>query len=41
VVDGETGATRVLELLRDEILLALQLVGCNAPGELTRAHVGP
>jgi isopentenyl diphosphate isomerase/L-lactate dehydrogenase-like FMN-dependent dehydrogenase len=41
VVDGETGATRVLELLRDEILLSLQLVGCNAPGELTRAHVGP
>jgi isopentenyl diphosphate isomerase/L-lactate dehydrogenase-like FMN-dependent dehydrogenase len=41
VVDGEAGATRVLELLRDEILLALQLVGCNAPGELTRAHVGP
>jgi isopentenyl diphosphate isomerase/L-lactate dehydrogenase-like FMN-dependent dehydrogenase len=41
VVDGEAGATRVLELLRDEILLALQLVGVNAPGELTRGHVGP
>jgi isopentenyl diphosphate isomerase/L-lactate dehydrogenase-like FMN-dependent dehydrogenase len=40
VVAGEAGATRVLELLREEILLALQLVGCNAPGELTRAHVG-
>ena len=39
VVDGEAGATRVLELLRDEILLALQLLGCNAPDEVTRAHV--
>ncbi len=39
VVDGEAGATRVLELLRDEILLALQLLGCNAPGEVARAHV--
>jgi 4-hydroxymandelate oxidase len=38
-VDGEAGATRVLELLHDEILLALQLIGCNAPGEVTRAHV--
>jgi 4-hydroxymandelate oxidase len=38
-VAGEAGATRVLELLRDEILLALQLLGCNAPGEVTRAHV--
>jgi 4-hydroxymandelate oxidase len=38
-IAGEAGATRVLELLRDEILLALQLLGCNAPGEVTRAHV--
>jgi 4-hydroxymandelate oxidase len=40
VVDGEAGATRVLGLLRDEILMALQLLGCNAPDEVTRAHVG-
>jgi isopentenyl diphosphate isomerase/L-lactate dehydrogenase-like FMN-dependent dehydrogenase len=40
VVDGEAGATRVLELLRDEILMALRLLGCNAPAAVTRAHVG-
>jgi isopentenyl diphosphate isomerase/L-lactate dehydrogenase-like FMN-dependent dehydrogenase len=39
VVDGEAGARRVLELLRDEILLALQLLGCNAPSEVSRTHV--
>ena len=33
-VDGEAGATRVLELLRDEIELALQLVGCRTPADL-------
>ena len=38
-VDGEQGAARVLELLRAEIELALQLVGCRTPAELTRAHV--
>ena len=38
-VDGEAGATRVLELLRDEIELALQLVGCRTPADLTRTHV--
>ena len=40
VVDGEAGARRVLELLRDEIELALQLVGCRTPADLTRSHVG-
>ena len=35
-VDGEAGARRVLELLRDEVELALQLVGCRTPAELTR-----
>jgi isopentenyl diphosphate isomerase/L-lactate dehydrogenase-like FMN-dependent dehydrogenase len=39
VVDGEAGATRVLELLREEILQALQLVGCRSPSEVTEAHV--
>jgi isopentenyl diphosphate isomerase/L-lactate dehydrogenase-like FMN-dependent dehydrogenase len=38
-VDGETGVRRVLELLRDEMLLALVLLGCRAPDEVTREHV--
>jgi isopentenyl diphosphate isomerase/L-lactate dehydrogenase-like FMN-dependent dehydrogenase len=38
-VGGEQGAARVLELLRAEVELALQLVGCRTPAELTRAHV--
>jgi isopentenyl diphosphate isomerase/L-lactate dehydrogenase-like FMN-dependent dehydrogenase len=40
-VDGEAGARHVLELLRDEIALALRLVGCPSPAEVTRAHVQP
>jgi isopentenyl diphosphate isomerase/L-lactate dehydrogenase-like FMN-dependent dehydrogenase len=36
---GQDGARHVLELLRAEIELALQLLGCRAPGELTRDHV--
>ncbi len=39
-VGGEAGALHVLELLRDEIRVALQLAGCNAPSDVTRAHVG-
>jgi isopentenyl diphosphate isomerase/L-lactate dehydrogenase-like FMN-dependent dehydrogenase len=39
-VDGEEGARRVLELLRDELHLALQLVGCPSPAAVTRAHIG-
>jgi isopentenyl diphosphate isomerase/L-lactate dehydrogenase-like FMN-dependent dehydrogenase len=38
-VDGESGARAVLELLRDELRLALQLVGCASPDAVTRAHV--
>jgi 4-hydroxymandelate oxidase len=38
-VDGEAGARHVLELLREEILTALQLVGTTSPGDVTRAHV--
>jgi isopentenyl diphosphate isomerase/L-lactate dehydrogenase-like FMN-dependent dehydrogenase len=38
-VDGEDGVRRVLELLRDEIALALTLLGCSSPEELTPAHV--
>jgi isopentenyl diphosphate isomerase/L-lactate dehydrogenase-like FMN-dependent dehydrogenase len=37
---GEAGAQQVLELLREEIRLALQLVGCRTPADVTRAHVG-
>jgi isopentenyl diphosphate isomerase/L-lactate dehydrogenase-like FMN-dependent dehydrogenase len=36
---GEAGACRVLELLRDELELALALCGCSSPAGLTRAHV--
>ena len=38
-VGGEAGVARVLELLRDEIELALGLVGCARPDEVTRGHV--
>ena len=38
-VDGEAGARRVLELLRREILSALQLVGCSSPADVTRDRV--
>ena len=37
--EGEAGARRVLELLRDEVELALALCGCTAPGSVTREHV--
>jgi isopentenyl diphosphate isomerase/L-lactate dehydrogenase-like FMN-dependent dehydrogenase len=37
---GEQGARRVLQLLRDEIELALALVGASSPEAVTRAHVG-
>jgi len=36
---GEAGVRRVLELLREELELALALCGCASPAELTRAHV--
>lgn len=38
-VDGEAGVRRVLELLREEVLLALVLLGCRTPDEVTREHV--
>jgi isopentenyl diphosphate isomerase/L-lactate dehydrogenase-like FMN-dependent dehydrogenase len=37
--DGEAGARRVLDLLRDEIELALALCGCTTPDAVTAAHV--
>jgi isopentenyl diphosphate isomerase/L-lactate dehydrogenase-like FMN-dependent dehydrogenase len=36
---GEEGARRVLELLRDELELALALCGCGSPEDLGRTHV--
>jgi (S)-2-hydroxy-acid oxidase len=36
---GEDGVRQVLELLREELTLALCLLGCTSPDELTRAHV--
>jgi 4-hydroxymandelate oxidase len=36
---GEDGVRHVLELLRNELTLALCLLGCTSPDELTRAHV--
>jgi isopentenyl diphosphate isomerase/L-lactate dehydrogenase-like FMN-dependent dehydrogenase len=38
-VNGEPGAAHVLELLRTELQMALQLTGCRSPAEVTRAHV--
>jgi isopentenyl diphosphate isomerase/L-lactate dehydrogenase-like FMN-dependent dehydrogenase len=38
-VGGEQGVQRVLELLRDEIELALLLLGCASPDQVTREHV--
>jgi isopentenyl diphosphate isomerase/L-lactate dehydrogenase-like FMN-dependent dehydrogenase len=39
-VGGAEGVERVLELLREEVELALALCGCASPGDVTRAHVG-
>jgi isopentenyl diphosphate isomerase/L-lactate dehydrogenase-like FMN-dependent dehydrogenase len=36
---GEEGVSHVLELLRDELALALCLLGCTSPDEVTREHV--
>jgi isopentenyl diphosphate isomerase/L-lactate dehydrogenase-like FMN-dependent dehydrogenase len=36
---GETGARRVLEILREEIELALCLCGCPSPAAVERSHV--
>jgi len=38
-VAGEAGVARVLELLHDELELALGLVGCTRPDEVTHAHI--
>ena len=38
-IAGEDGVRHVLELLRDELALALSLLGCTSPERLTRSHV--
>jgi isopentenyl diphosphate isomerase/L-lactate dehydrogenase-like FMN-dependent dehydrogenase len=38
-VDGERGALAVLEILRAEIELAMVLLGCTEPAEITPEHV--
>lgn len=38
-VAGEDGVLRVLELLREELALALALLGCPSPEAVTHAHV--
>ena len=38
---GEEGARAVLELLREELALALHLTGCRTVGEIGPQHVGP
>ena len=38
-VRGAEGARHVLELLRDELVLALALLGCSSPEDLGRVHL--
>ncbi len=38
--DGEAGATHVLQLLRDEIELALAFCGCTSPEDVSAIHLG-
>jgi 4-hydroxymandelate oxidase len=41
-VGGEDGARAVLQLLREELVIALALLGCRSPADVTAAHVaGP
>jgi 4-hydroxymandelate oxidase len=40
-VGGADGVHHVLELLRDELLLALALLGCDSPSGLGRGHITP
>jgi len=37
--DGEQGVRHVLDLLREEIELALLLCGCTSPAGVTPAHI--
>jgi 4-hydroxymandelate oxidase len=37
---GEAGVARVLEIFRSEIEVGLALLGCTAPNQVSRSHVG-
>jgi isopentenyl diphosphate isomerase/L-lactate dehydrogenase-like FMN-dependent dehydrogenase len=39
-LDGEAGVARVLEIFRREIELGLALLGCTAPDQISRSHIG-
>ena len=39
--DGEAGVRHVLSLLRDEVELALRLLGCTRPARSAQTHVQP
>lgn len=38
-VDGEAGATKVLQMLRDEFELTMALIGVRSVKEIRRQHV--
>lgn len=38
-VDGQAGVKKVLDMLREELELAMALAGCTSVKEITRAHV--
>ncbi|KAI5067020.1 hypothetical protein GOP47_0017548 [Adiantum capillus-veneris] len=38
-VDGEAGVKKMLDMLRDELELAMSLAGCRSLKDITRAHV--
>jgi isopentenyl diphosphate isomerase/L-lactate dehydrogenase-like FMN-dependent dehydrogenase len=39
-LDGEAGVARVLEIFRSELEVGLALLGCTAPDQVSRSHVG-
>ncbi|MCO5613000.1 hypothetical protein L7F22_067273 [Adiantum nelumboides] len=38
-VDGEAGVKKMLDMLRDELELAMSLAGCTSLKDITRAHI--
>ncbi|KAH7442233.1 hypothetical protein KP509_03G078000 [Ceratopteris richardii] len=38
-VDGEAGVKKVLDMLREELELAMALAGCTSLKEITRSHI--
>lgn len=40
-VDGDVGVVRVLDMLREEVELALALTGCKTVADVKRSHVAP